>query len=65
MHTERRVSADNVDLLARVLGTFDENLNIICRELSVVCRVEGLDFIISGEEDKVRLAEEVIGRHTA
>ena len=60
MHTERRVSADNVDLLARVLGTCDENLNIICRELSVVCRVEGLDFIISGEEDKVRLAEEVI-----
>ncbi len=60
MHTETRVSADNVELLARVLGTFDENLNVICRELSVVCRVEGLDFSISGDEEKVRLAEEVV-----
>lgn len=60
MLTERRVSADNIEQLARVLGTFDENLNVICRQLCVVCRVEGLDCAISGEEQNVLVAEEVI-----
>ncbi len=60
MEIERRASADSVDDLAKVLGTFDENLNAISRELSVICRVDGLDIVIRGEEDSVRIAKDVI-----
>lgn len=55
-----RVSAGSVDKLAKVLGTFDENLNIIMREISVNLRVDGLDVIITGDGDRVRLAAEVV-----
>ena len=60
MEIERRASADSVDDLAKVLGTFDENLNAISRELSVICRVDGLDIVIRGEEDSVRIAKDVV-----
>lgn len=60
MEIERRATADSVDDLAKVLGTFDENLNAISRELSVICRVDGLDIVIRGEEDSVRIAADVI-----
>lgn len=60
METEKKVVAENVDELAKVLGTFDENLNAVARELSVICRVDGLAVVISGAEDKVRLAEDVL-----
>ena len=60
MEIERRASAENVEDLAKVLGTFDENLNAIARELSVICRVDGLDIVIRGEEDSVRIAADVV-----
>lgn len=60
MEIERRASADGVDDLAKVLGAFDENLNAISRELSVICRVDGLDIVIRGEEDSVRIAKDVV-----
>ncbi|MGN0814410.1 MAG: PhoH family protein [Candidatus Coproplasma sp.] len=56
----KRVSVDSVDKLARVLGTFDENLNVIMHELAVTIRVEGLDVIIVGEDDGAHQAAEVI-----
>lgn len=43
-----------------MLGTFDENLNSISRELQVFCRVEGLDLIISGADENVHIAREVL-----
>ena len=60
MEIERRTSAESVEDLAKVLGTFDENLNAIARELSVICRVDGLDIVIRGEEDSVRVAVDVV-----
>ena len=60
MEIERRAAAENVEHLAKVLGTFDENLNAISRELSVICRVDGLDIVIRGEEDSVRIAADVV-----
>ena len=60
MEIKRRAKADSVDDLAKVLGTFDENLNAISRELSVICRVDGLDIVIRGEEEAVRIAADVI-----
>ena len=56
----KKVEADSVDKLQRILGTFDENLNAISRELSVICRVDGLDIVIRGEEDSVRIAADVV-----
>lgn len=56
----KRVSVGNVDKLAKVLGIFDENLNVIMHELSVTIRVEGLDVIIIGEDDGAHQAAEVI-----
>lgn len=55
-----RISAGSVDKLARVLGTFDENLNIIMHGLSVVIRVEGLDITVQGADDGARQAADVI-----
>lgn len=60
MEIERRAAAESVEDLAKVLGTFDENLNAISRELSVICRVDGLDIVIRGEEDSVRVAADVV-----
>ena len=56
----KRVNLSNVDRLSRVLGTFDENLNTIMHELSVTVRVDGLDAVISGGEENVRQAADVI-----
>ena len=60
MDIERRVTAGNIEELSRLLGTFDENLNSISRELQVFCRVEGLDLIISGADENVHIAREVL-----
>ncbi len=60
MEIERKVNAKNIECLSRVLGSFDENLSAICRELKVFCRVEGTDIIISGGDENVRVAEEVL-----
>lgn len=60
MDIERRVTAANIDELSKVLGTFDENLSAISRELKVVCRVDELDIIISGPDENVHIAKEVV-----
>ncbi len=60
MSGERKVTADNIEELSKLLGSFDENLNTVSRELQVFCRVEGLDVIISGTGENAHFAEEVI-----
>ena len=49
-----------MDKLQRILGAFDENLNIIMRELGVLIRVDGVNFVIEGADDGVHQAESVI-----
>ena len=44
------VDTKEVDKLARILGTFDENLNFLCRELGVVGYVEGAKIRLEGIE---------------
>jgi phosphate starvation-inducible PhoH-like protein len=56
----KKVSANGLDKLSKVLGSFDENLNIIMHELSVKAWVEGLDVTICGNEENVWQAEEVL-----
>ena len=60
MDIERRVTAGNIEELSKLLGTFDENLNTIARELQVFCRVDGLDIVISGADENVHVSEEVV-----
>lgn len=60
MDIERRITASSIEELSKVLGTFDENLSAVSRELKVICRVEGLDIIISGSDENVHIAKEVI-----
>jgi len=59
MTVTKRVEVARVELLQPILGTFDENLNIVCRELGVSVRVEGYDLVICGEEEKALKAESV------
>ena len=56
----REVCAVSVDRLQKILGTFDENANVIMHELGVVLRVEGLNILISGDEEKVSTAADVL-----
>ena len=59
-NTVKKVEAGNMDKLQRILGPFDENLNIIMRNLRVTVRVDGLTFVIGGEEECVNSAASVI-----
>ena len=59
-NTVKKVEAENVDKLQKILGTFDENLNVIMRELGVLIRVDGTTFVIEGTEEKAAQAASVI-----
>ena len=56
----RKINAENSDKLQRVLGTFDENINVLMQEFGVIVRVDGLNIVISGTEDKVVQAASVV-----
>lgn len=56
----KKIEAENADVLQRVLGTFDENLNVLMHELDVVIRVDGEEVVVSGNEDKVLQASSVL-----
>ena len=56
----KKISAESADKLQRVLGTFDENIGLIMRDIGVLIRVNGVDFVISGGEEKVNQAYSVL-----
>ena len=56
----KKISAESADKLQRVLGTFDENISLIMRDVGVLIRVNGVNFVISGEEEKVNQAYSVL-----
>lgn len=58
--TKITIDAGNLDDMQKLLGTFDENLNIVTRELGVQASVEGVYLKISGDEDNVTLAARVL-----
>ena len=58
--TKITIDAGNLDDMEKLLGTFDENLNIVTRELGVQASVEGVLLKISGDEDNVTLAARVL-----
>ena len=56
----KKIDAGSADRLQKILGTFDENANLIMHELGVLIRVEGAAVIIEGAEEKVLQAESVV-----
>ena len=54
------IDAGNLDDLQKLLGTFDENLNIVTRELNVLATVEGACLKITGDAQNVALAQRVL-----
>ena len=59
MKVERKIAVSSVECLSKVLGSFDENLNAVSRELQVLCRVEGNHIIAEGNDENVHLAMDV------
>lgn len=60
MRIRSAVDAGNLDDLQKVLGIFDENLNIVTRELSLFASVEGVKIVLEGEEPDVAVGARVI-----
>ncbi len=60
MKLKQTIEISSLETLSRVLGTFDENLNALCRELSVVAYVDGIKIIVEGEEHAVEIAVQVL-----
>ena len=58
--TKTVIDAGNLDDLQKLLGTFDENLNIVTRELNVLATVEGACLKITGDAQNVALAQRVL-----
>ena len=60
MQIKTIVDAGDLDTLQKLLGTFDENLNIVSRELNVLPTVEGTRVRIAGEEADAAAAQRVL-----
>ncbi len=57
----KKVAAESVEELQKLLGAFDENLNLIMRELGVVVHVDGVNLLIQGAAENVNRTASVIG----
>ena len=56
----KTVDVKSVDKLAKILGTFDENLDFLCKELDVLAYVEGVKIRLEGSEEATTLGEQVL-----
>ena len=57
----QKIDVKSVDKLARLLGSFDENLNFLSAQLSLIAYVDGVKIILEGEEKNVALGIDVLG----
>ena len=57
----QKIDVKSVDKLVRILGAFDENLNFLSSQLSLVAYVDGVKIILEGEESNVTLGADVLG----
>ena len=63
IHNEKTIEiidTKSVDKLAKILGTFDENLTFLCKELDVMGYVDGVKIRLEGKEDAVTLGAQVL-----
>ena len=56
----KSIDAKNNETLLKLLGVFDENMNILCREIGVEYSIKETCLILSGDKEKVLLAEKVV-----
>ena len=54
------VETGDLQLLQKLLGVFDENMETVARELSLLYRVNGTKIVLEGEEENAKLGEEVL-----
>ena len=57
----QKIDVKSVDKLSKILGSFDENLNFLSAQLSLIAYVDGVKIILEGEEKNVALGLDVIG----
>lgn len=60
MIVSRSIATRTVDDLQKLLGTFDENLNVIARELGLNASVKDLSVTLRGEEESVETGLNVL-----
>ena len=60
MVVTHRIETSSVEDLQKLLGNFDENLNILTRELSLTASVNGLSVSLTGEEECVDIGCNVL-----
>ena len=58
--TTLTVDTKSVDKLARILGTFDENLNFLAKELGILAYVDGVKIRLEGDAYGVSLGAQVL-----
>lgn len=54
------IETGGLDRLQRLLGVFDENLDTVARELTLVYRVAGTQIVLEGEESALAVGEQVL-----
>ena len=54
------VDTKSVDRLSKILGTFDENLNFLSKELGVIAYVDGVKIRLEGEAKEVGVGAQVL-----
>ena len=54
---KRTVDLQSLERLAKVLGTFDENITFLSRELDIVAYVDGVKIRLEGDEEQLVLGE--------
>lgn len=59
-HIKQTIETGSVDKLSLILGTFDENLTLLSRELGLMFYVEGTSIRLEGEEKDVDCGREVL-----
>ena len=60
MTIKKTIEAKSLDELSALLGTYDEHLTRISRELDLLAYVEGLKIRLEGQEENVKCGEAVI-----
>ncbi|MBR5867065.1 MAG: hypothetical protein IKZ04_04045, partial [Spirochaetaceae bacterium] len=59
--TEQIITFENPDILPKILGDFDKNLEIIEKEFNVTLISRGPELKISGASEDVKAAADVVG----
>ncbi len=60
MKTKIEIPVESSDTLSKLVGSFDENINVIMRETDTVVTVWQNSLVIEGEQSSAQLAENVI-----